>query len=167
MKAFNRPSAGNPADRLTVSQPGFPQRILVVEEESNLRQFNAEVLTCSGYHVDAAEDGAVAWDALQLNNYGLVVTDNDMPKLTGVELIQKIQAAHMTLPVIMATGAFPEDELARRGLLHPAVTLLKPFTFDELLTAVKEVLRATGDALEELAPPPNWQFQPLADRFWL
>ena len=91
-----------------------------------------------------------------------MVTDNDMPKVTGVELIQKIQAARMALPVIMATGALPEFH--RYGTRQPAVTLLKPYTFHELLTAVKEVLAAARDSLEEIAPARNWRIQPLADR---
>ena len=65
------------------------QRILVVEDDAAIRRLNTEILTYSGYHVDAAEDGAVAWDALQQNNYDLMVTDNDMPKVTGVEFIRK------------------------------------------------------------------------------
>src|SRR5580658_9463351 len=84
------------------------QRILVVEDDADIRRVNTEVLIYSGYQVDAAEDGAAAWDALQLNQYDLMVTDNDMPKVTGVELIQKLQTARMAVPVIMATGTSPE-----------------------------------------------------------
>jgi len=44
-----------------------PHRILVVEDDTDIRQLNTEVIIGAGYQVDAAEDGAVAWDALQLN----------------------------------------------------------------------------------------------------
>jgi DNA-binding response OmpR family regulator len=88
-----------------------------------------------------------------------------MPRVTGVELIQKVQAARMALPVIMATGGLTDEQFKRHGLPPPAVTLLKPYTFHELLAAVKKVLRAAGDSLEGITPPPNWQIQPLADRF--
>jgi DNA-binding response OmpR family regulator len=138
-------------------EPNPRQRILVVEDDAAIRRVNTEVLAYSGYHVDAAEDGAAAWDALRLNNYDLMVTDNDMPRVTGVELIQKIHAAHMALPVIMATGAIPDEEFTRHRLPLPAVILLKPYTFDELLAAVKAVLRAASESLGEMAPPPNWQ----------
>jgi two-component system alkaline phosphatase synthesis response regulator PhoP len=131
----------------------------VVEDDPLIRRLNSEVLTYSGYQVDAAEDGAAAWNALQLNNYDLLVTDNDMPKVTGVELLQKILAACMTLPVIMATGTLPEEAFTRYPWLQPNVTLLKPYTFDELLGTVKEVLRVTADGREEIAPPPNWRSQ--------
>ena len=146
-------------------EPNLRQRILVVDDDAAIRQINTAILTVSGYHVDAAEDGAVAWDALQLKNYDLMVTDNDMPRVTGVELIQKIQAAGMALPVIMATGAVPE--FTSYGSLQPAVTLLKPYTFHELLAAVENLLRAASDSLEEIAPSPNWQMHPLNDRLRL
>src|SRR5689334_19643597 len=61
-------------------------RILVVDDELGIRQVSAAVLGCSGYDVDTAEDGEAGWNALQTKNYDLLITDNNMPKLTGVEL---------------------------------------------------------------------------------
>ena len=159
--------AANPASVVFQRQPNPRQRILVVEDDATIRRLNTEVLIYSGYLADAAENGAAAWDALQLNHYDLMVTDNDMPKVTGVELLQKILAACMTMPVIMATGALPEEKFACCPWLKPNLVLLKPYTFDELLEAVKEVLRVTADGRKEIAPPPNWQIQPLANRFQL
>jgi DNA-binding response OmpR family regulator len=156
MRVNNIPLADEPAGAPLHREPNPRQHILVVEDDSAVRQVNTEMLIYSGYEVDAAEDGAAAWDALQLKNYDLMVTDNDMPKVTGVELLQKIQVARMTLPVIMATGAPPDEELIRNQLTPPAITLLKPYTFNELLAAVKEVLRAASNSLGVMAPPPNW-----------
>lgn len=164
MTAITIAHDGDPGDEPLKSEQNPRQRILVVEDDPDIRRVHTEVLTYSGYHVDAAEDGAAAWDALQLKKYDLVVTDNDMPKLTGVELIQKLQAARMDVPVIMATGASPDEELSRCGLSAPAVILLKPHSFDELLAAVIEVLRSASSSLGKFAPPPNWQGPPLSDR---
>ena len=157
--------ADGPASASLQREPQPRQHILVVEDDPAIRRLNAEVLFHSGYQVDAAEDGAAAWDALQLNNYDLMVTDNDMPKVTGVELIQKLQAARMDLPVIMATGTRPDEQIDCCGTLQPALVLLKPYTFDELLEAVKAVLCAGKEASEEMVPPPNWEIQPLANCF--
>jgi len=156
--------AGEPACVPLHSEPNRPQRILVVEDDAAVRRVNTKVLIYYGYDVNAAEDGAAAWDALQLNKYDLVVTDNDMPKVTGVELMQKMQAARMALPVIMATGAVPDEQFTRYNLLQPAVTLIKPYTFDELLKAVREVLRAASGTLGEMLPPPDRQIQPPTGR---
>jgi DNA-binding response OmpR family regulator len=158
-------SARKPAPANFQREPNPRQRILVVEDDKMIRRLNCEVLTYSGYHVDTAEDGAAAWDALQLNHYDLMVTDNDMPKVTGVELLQRILAANLNLPIIMASGTVPEEEFTRYPWLQPNLTLLKPYTFEELLAAVKEVLRVNCDARAEIAPPPNWRIQPLAGRF--
>jgi DNA-binding response OmpR family regulator len=133
------------------------RRILVAEDDAAIRRLNTLVLTSSGYHVDAAEDGEVAWNALQRTTYDLLVTDNDMPKVTGVQLIQKLQAACMPIPVIMATGKLPPEDGARHNQLQPAVTLLKPYSFEELVTAVKAVLRLAGESLASLAPPVDCQ----------
>jgi two-component system OmpR family response regulator len=137
-------------------------RILVVEDDDDIRCLNTEVLIQSGYQVDAAEDGAAGWEALQLNNYDLLVTDNNMPKVSGVELLMRLHAARMALPVIMATGTLPKKDFTRYPWLQPAVTLPKPYTVDELLGTVKEVLHATSGVHADIAPPPNRQSQPAA-----
>lgn len=133
-----------------------PRRILVVEDDHDNLRRNTEVLTQFGYHVDKATDGAVAWDSLQANNYHLVVTDNAMPKVTGVELLKKLHAARMALPVIMATSALPEEDFTRRPWLLPAAVLLKPYTLHELVGTVQAILRATDGSAAPVTQP-NWQ----------
>ncbi len=149
------------AHRTSARKSSPRQRILVVEDDAAIRRLNTEVLTYSGYLVDAAEDGAVAWDALQDQNYDLLVTDNTMPRLTGLELIERLQLALIHLPVIMATASAPDQQFTRYKLLPPPKVLLKPYTFHELLAAVKGVLYAAHAPLGKLAPPPNWLPQPL------
>jgi DNA-binding response OmpR family regulator len=66
-----------------------------------------------------------------------------MPKVTGLELIQKVRAAGMALPVIMATGVLPEEAFTRSPWLQPAATLIKPYTLAEFLGVVENVLHGT------------------------
>ena len=154
--------------RLPVAGPNKPhQRVLVVEDNCDIRSLNAKVLIDSGYEVDAAEDGAAAWHNLQLKHYDLLVTDNDMPNVSGVELLQKMYGSRLALPVIMATGSLPSEKFTRCPWLRPAATLLKPYTFEELLGTVREVLRATEVAGQTTASPPIWPPQPSADRLQL
>src|SRR4029077_10352056 len=87
-----------------------PCRILVADDDRDIRRLNARVLEQSGYQVDTAEDGAAAWEVLQIKAFNLLITDNDMPKLTGVELVRKLRSARMALPVILATGKLPATE---------------------------------------------------------
>jgi DNA-binding response OmpR family regulator len=137
----------------TISQAGEltcaplpPCRILLVEDEPHIRQLNTGALIHSGYHVDAAEDGAAGWEALGADSYDLMITDNNMPGLTGVELLKKLHASRMALPVIMATGELPKEEFTRYPWLQPAAMLLKPYTIAELLGTVKKVLREADSA---------------------
>lgn len=119
-----------------------PKRILVVEDDGTIRGLIAQALINAGFITDVAEDGAVAWDALQLNRFDLMITDNTMPKMTGVELLKKIRADRMVLPVIMATATLPAHEFAKSPWLIPDATLVKPFSIADLLEKVKAVLHA-------------------------
>ena len=143
------------------NQPNSRQRILVVEDEQDLRQLTAEVLIDVGYQVDVAEDGAAAWSALQLSQYDLLITDQFMPNVSGVELLKKIHAAHMTLPVIMATGFLPTWGFALHTWLQPVKMLLKPYSFQKLLTTVKNVLDATDSAGGGVTLPTSSPESPL------
>jgi len=122
------------------NEPEARPRVLVAEDDIFFRQLNMDVLIHSGCTVEAVEDGAAAWEALKVAHYDLLVTDNSMPYLSGVDLLRKLHAAHINLPVIMATGAIPSEELNRLPALHPAVILQKPYAVTELVRAVKRVL---------------------------
>jgi DNA-binding response OmpR family regulator len=146
-------------------QPDAPRRILVVEDETSIRRLNVERLRNAGYHADSAEDGAVAWEVMQLHSYDLLVTDNNMPKLTGMELLHKLYTAHISVPVIMATGILPKDKVVQHPGLQIQAILIKPYSIEELLAAVKNILvmYASNDVGGQRALPPNWGTQSSSD----
>lgn len=122
-------------------QPGV--RILMVDDEPLICRLNAEVLTDAGYQVDTARDGEVAWHTLHYNRYNLLITDNDMPNMTGLNLLILLRTARMSLPAIMVSATLP-DEVFRQNLwLQPIFTLSKPYYNEELLGMVRTVLRDT------------------------
>ena len=157
-KDNNISQAGKPAGATQPCPMSSSHRILVVDEDSDLRRLYAEALAGLGYSVDAA-----GWEALKANRYGLLITEHEIPILTGVELVKRLRAAHMALPVVMAAGRLPTYELARNPSLQLAATLAKPFVIDALLDTVRNVLRATDSAQEQAAPLPVWRGQPSAD----
>ena len=128
------------SNRKSLSKPKTPHRILVVEDDRDLRRLNTEVLTHHGYQVDSAEDGALAWERLADQSYDLMITDNRMPNMTGVELLRKMHDTSMALPTLMATSEVPEVEFRKSPWLEPVAILSKPYTVMELLEKVRKVL---------------------------
>ncbi len=141
MKTNIIPRIEEPAIAPAQRQTNPAQRILVVDDDSDVRQLSVDVLTGCGYDVAGAKDGADGWDELQSNIYDLVITDNKMPRMTGIEMLEKVRSARMSLPVIMATGHLPTHEFARKPWLTPDATLQRPFSADDLVKVVKKVLR--------------------------
>ena len=126
-------------------EAGPPRSILVVEDEPDIRRINAMVLHRAGYHVDTAENGASGWKALEAKHYDVLITDNTMPGVTGLDLIKKLRSADMTLSVILASGTVPAEELNRCPWLQVDALLPKPYSIAELLRTVNQVLRTTED----------------------
>ena len=145
MKDNERPPVEKPAGVSRQRPANFTHRILVVDDDSDTRQLSIDVLAGSGYDVEAVIDGAAGWDALQANRYDLTITDNKMPKMTGLELIEKLRSARMALPVIMATRYLPVNEFARRPWLKPDAMLQRPFSNDDLLETVQKILCPDGN----------------------
>jgi len=116
-----------------------------VDDAGSARQLKVNLLVDSGYDVEEARDGADGWEALQTGHYDLVVTDNTMPRMTGVEMIEKLRSASMTVPVIMATGFMPIFLFARKPWLKPDAALTIPFSNDELLAVIKGILGEVDD----------------------
>lgn len=123
-------------------QPCAPPRILVVDDEPAIRHVMPLSLVQSGYHVDAAEDGEAAWQALQAKHYDLLITDHSMPKVTGVALVKMVRARDMSLPVVLISGQIPTEDLERHPWLRISAILPKPFALDALRDTVKNVLSA-------------------------
>ena len=130
-------SSGAPAE----VRPKPPRRILLVDDERDVLNLNAEVLVRAGYLVDTAEDGASGWKALKANRYDVLITDNSMSGVTGLELIKKARSEDMTLSVILASGTVPAEELNRCPWLEVSALLPKPYSIAALLRTVDQVLR--------------------------
>ena len=111
-------------------------------------------MALAGYQVEGAEDGAAGWQLLDGGNFDLLITDQEMPKLSGLELIIQVRSAGMTLPIIMATGRSPEEELERLPWLQLDATLLKPFSPDQLRQTVKRVLCSAECAAKSVHSSP-------------
>jgi len=79
-------------------------RILVAEDEPNLRELLTEAFTQRGAEVDTAPDGELAWRKFQRGTYDLVISDQRMPECTGLELLGRIREGGSQVPMILASG---------------------------------------------------------------
>lgn len=146
-------------------RPGcIRSRVLVVDDEPEIRRLNVEMLALEGYEVDAAEDGAIAWETLNSAHYDLLITDNKMPRVTGLELIEQVHIAQMKLPIIMATGTLPTEEFARKPWLTPEAVLLKPYSLAAMAAKVREIL-GSGRRKSRMRPAPRSNWRSLPSQF--
>jgi two-component system, response regulator, stage 0 sporulation protein F len=131
-------------DTTAPSVPSRSRRILVADDDEGSRCLISAVLEDAGFEVKAAADGQEAWEAVLQEPYDLLVTDNQMPRLTGTELIERIGEAGKNLPVIVVSGRFAAGTARRDPKLRTAAVLLKPFCLFELLRVVRHALEATS-----------------------
>jgi DNA-binding response OmpR family regulator len=98
------------------------------------------VLRGAGYLTSLAEDGEAGWEAFRLNRFDALITDHDMPRLTGLDLIRRVRSAEHKVPVILMSGRMPFDETSLHPLLTPGVVLKKPFSISDLMTKLSGLL---------------------------
>jgi DNA-binding response OmpR family regulator len=134
-------------------------RILVVDDEVSMVRFVAEALEICGYGVGTADSGFTAFRELQNNRYDLVLTDFNMPNGSGGDLVVKMRAEQIHVPVIIMTGSALSKEMITMGaMLKVAALMSKPFTIDELVQAVESVLQpgnASAGATPAIIPNNN------------
>jgi len=116
------------------------KKILLVDDEEGILAIGELALGELGYETRTAVDGAQGWQALQLEEFDLLITDHNMPNLTGLELIRRVRAAHLEIPVMMVTGYLPLAEMHAAPELLPQTILEKPFTAKQLTHAVQVAL---------------------------
>ena len=136
------------------------RNVLYAEDDEDLCVVCTRILDRAGFRVTAVRDGQSAWQALSREKFDLFVTDNDMPNVTGVQLVAKLRLNNINVPIILASGSadfFRDDEYQ---WLNLSACLQKPFTPDELVQTVARVL---GSATFPTKPRsvPGLQAAPL------
>jgi len=115
-------------------------RILVVDDERVIREILAEFLTLEGFSVHTVEDGEKALVELRLRPYDLLITDLKMPRLSGLQLLEKIEAERLGVLTVLMTG-FGTVETAIEAMKKGAYDyLLKPFKVEEVIHVVERAL---------------------------
>ena len=123
-------------------------RILIVDDEVDMRDNCARILTRLGYECVNAENGKVALDEFERQRPDLVLTDLKMPEMDGMALMARVHEIDPDLPVVMITG-FASIESAVAAVREGAFDYLpKSFSVDQLRVAVERALRHRGLQVE-------------------
>ncbi len=116
-------------------------KILVVDDEPAMREGLSDNLVFEGYHVDMAENGAVALSLMTANKYDLAVLDLMMPEMSGFDLCKKLRSSGDETPIIFLTAKGEEIDRVVGLELGADDYITKPFSLRELLARVKAILR--------------------------
>jgi putative nucleotidyltransferase with HDIG domain len=124
-------------------------RLLVVEDDTNVRDFCVRLLRMNGYQVAAAENGRVALERLKDSQYDLILTDLQMPEMGGIDLLHQIRQHYPEIDSIVFT-AHATVETAREALKLGAFDYLtKPVTVDDLERTVRRAMEWRRVRLEK------------------
>ncbi len=148
-------------------------RILVVDDDESNRDMLSRRLRRSGYEVEAAEDGRHALDLLAARSFDLVLLDNMMPGLSGVELLRRLRKKYSAsgLPIIMVTAQCESDNVVNALRQGANDYITKPVNFEVAVARIetqlaqhaaeRELLRHAKDAIN-IDPVTS-----LPNRAWL
>lgn len=128
-------------------------RILIVDDEENIRYALRRWFEVCGFEVDLAEDGLAAVQKCAINDYAVITMDLEMPRMNGSEAIPEIKLYHPDVPIIVFTGYSDSSEDAA---LSGATTILsKPLSLRKLEEEVRRLIaaRQAPSSREEPAPP--------------
>ncbi len=122
------------------------QRILIAEDDDEMRRLLVRALSRDGYEVVAVAAGQPLLHALTSGagprQFALVISDLRMPGMSGLEVVRELRARGSRLPVLLMTAFGGEDTLIEARKLEVTAVFAKPFDVDDLRTAVLHFLRS-------------------------
>lgn len=123
-------------------------RILVVDDEESIREFLDIMLRKEGYEVTLAEDGARALDILKKKSFDMIISDLQMPNVTGLELLKQVRDSYpdMTFMIITAFGTTESAVEAMKLGAYDYIT--KPFKIDEVRINIANALKSKNLEVE-------------------
>jgi two-component system alkaline phosphatase synthesis response regulator PhoP len=124
-----------------ISKEADMSKILLVEDEEDLRFSLKHNFTFEGYEVDAAEDGEEGAQKYKNNAYDLVIMDVMMPGKTGLELLKEIRESNKNIPIMMLTAKSQEIDKVIALEMGADDYVVKPFGLSELMARAKALIR--------------------------
>lgn len=116
-------------------------KILIAEDDSELRQLFSHVLIKNGYSVTGVCNGKEALDALDKGYYDLIISDIMMPEMDGYELVSSLRTAGYSIPVMMITAKDAFDDMCMGFVSGTDDYMVKPVNVNEMVLRVGALLR--------------------------
>lgn len=116
-------------------------RILFAEDEKSLNKIITKQLKAAGYSVDSCFDGGEAYDLITMTDYDAAIFDVMMPVMNGFELVKKIRAKGIDVPVLFLTARDSIEDRVMGLDIGADDYLVKPFSFDELSARLRVMTR--------------------------
>jgi len=117
------------------------KNILIVDDEEDIRDVLCEYLVSCGYSTIEAENGEHAFDIFKKHKCDMVISDINMPKMNGLQLLKKLKAWNNSVPIILTTGYDLTKQEIKSLPDKPDAFVKKPFTLEYINYLVKALLK--------------------------
>jgi two-component system chemotaxis response regulator CheY len=138
------PSGPSNAFEEGVSMIDFGMRVLVVDDFSTMRRIVKNTLRQIGFtNIEEAEDGQKAYDRLSVEKFEFVVSDWNMPNMTGIDLLRKVRATPQIkdIPFLMVTAEAKQENIVEAIKAGVSNYIVKPFTVATLDEKIKKIFK--------------------------
>ena len=125
------------------------KRLLIADDDDQIRDLLVFDIQSSGYIVDSAQDGEIALKKALENNYDLIILDVMMPKMTGYEVCKNIRLVKPDVPILMLTAKGSIKDKTEGFDVGADDYLVKPFEIQEVLLRIRALLRRNDTKVEQ------------------
>lgn len=120
----------------------YNMKVLIVDDFATMRRIVKNILTQLGFkNFIEADDGSTAWDILQKEQVDFIVSDWNMPKMTGIELLKKVRADErfQNIPFLMVTAEAQKENIVEAVKARVSNYIVKPFTPETLSEKIEKI----------------------------
>lgn len=120
-------------------------RILVVDDFSTMRKIIKNILRQLGFtNIVEADDGTTAWDVLNKDNIDFIVSDWNMPNMSGIELLRKVRGSeeYADLPFLMVTAEAQQENIIEAVQAKVSNYIVKPFTPETMSQKIEKIFQS-------------------------